>query len=738
VTPLLQSSMFVHPQFAWVAACVAGLPVLIHLINRRRCRREPWAAMRFLLAASRRSARRMRIEQWLVLLVRIAIVSLLALAVARPFFPSLPLASLGTRRVHHILLIDNSFSMSAPASSSVDARSGRVPTRFERAVAACRELLAAIPDGDAISLVTMADPARQIISHAAYDRRGIREQLGRLRVSQRATDTHGALAAALSILEQSRFPPANRVVHLIGDFPASQWFDAGEGSTATVGLARQVADRAGLVFVHVGEGDSADHVVPNLAVTDVRSTSAVAGAELPLRLHVEVANYSSQVARGVSMQVIVDGSIVRRAPLQPIGAFATRTMSLSFAMGQPGQHVLNVAIESARRDALPPDNARFHALDILESQPVLLVDGRPDATSLGGACGYLAAALAPQTESSLPNMFSPRVIVDRDLSFEPLGDYGVVALCNVPRLDPAEWQRLESFVAGGGGLLVFFGERTDVANYNENGFRGGQGVLPCRLGAAVQAPASAATAERFLPGEFKHPALVDFSENPDSGLFLARIRRYVTVADEASDARVPLRYTSGQPALLTKRLGDGRCALFTTSSDMSWSNLPAKGDFVPLMVNWVSYLSPTRSARRVLRVGDSIVEPLAPHEASFALRVRTPGGDTHDARVEAVGDKLFMRFGPLEQAGVYDVSVGRRRVSYVANIDASESDLRTADVDRLRTALQCAFTHVESGDWVRAVAARASSNEVGGMILLLVLALVIFESWLTGTVGAYR
>jgi len=744
VTSLLQSSMFVHPQFAWVAACVAGLPVLIHLINRRRCRREPWAAMQFLLAASRRSSRRMRIEQWLVLLVRIAIVSLVALAIARPFFPALPLASLGTRRVHHILLIDNSFSMSAPASPLSGGQLGGHSTRFLQAIAACEELLASIPDGDAVSLVTMASPAKPVISHPAYDRRGIREQLFRLRVSQRATDTHGALAAALAIVEQSRFPPANRVIHVVSDFPASQWLDASHGATATVELARKLADSASLVFVHVGDDDAPNGDTPNLAVTDIRTTSSVAGAELPLRLHVDVANYAAQIARDVSMQVSVDGNIVRREPLQPIEPFATATVSLSLAMSRPGPRAINVSIESARRDALPQDNARFHTVDLLEAQPVLLVDGQPDASPLGGACGYLSAALSPQTESPSPNMFTPRVIADGDLSLEPLGDYGVIVLCNVPRLDPTEWERMESFVVGGGGLLVFCGERTDIVNYNEKGYRGGQGVLPCQIAAPVRSPSSSdgrdrfSRGERFLPGAFEHPALVDFSENPDSGLFLARIRKYVTVVDESSDARVLLRYTNGQPALLTKQSHSGRCAMFTTSSDMSWNNLPAKGDFVPLMVNWVSYLSPTRSARRVLGVGDSITERLEPHEASLSLRVQTPEGDRRDGRLEAVGDTLLMRLGPLEHAGVYDVSVGKRHVSYVANIDAQESDLRPADVDKLRDALSCSFTYVESYDWVRAVAASGASNEVGGIVLLLVLALLVFESWLTGTVGAHR
>ncbi len=65
-------------------ALVAVVPVLIHLWSRRRYDEVPWAAMRFLLAAIRKNARRWRIEQLLLLAVRIFLLVLLAIALADP------------------------------------------------------------------------------------------------------------------------------------------------------------------------------------------------------------------------------------------------------------------------------------------------------------------------------------------------------------------------------------------------------------------------------------------------------------------------------------------------------------------------------------------------------------------------------------------------------------------------------------------------------------------------------
>ena len=65
-----------------VTAGAASVPIVIHLLNRRRFRIVPWAAMRFLLAAQKKNTRRMRLEQLLLLAVRTLLVLLLVLAMA--------------------------------------------------------------------------------------------------------------------------------------------------------------------------------------------------------------------------------------------------------------------------------------------------------------------------------------------------------------------------------------------------------------------------------------------------------------------------------------------------------------------------------------------------------------------------------------------------------------------------------------------------------------------------------
>ena len=74
---------FLNQTLLWGIAAIS-VPIIIHLLNRRRFRRVPWAAMRFLRVSVEQNQRRMKIEDWILLLVRCGLVALLALLMARP------------------------------------------------------------------------------------------------------------------------------------------------------------------------------------------------------------------------------------------------------------------------------------------------------------------------------------------------------------------------------------------------------------------------------------------------------------------------------------------------------------------------------------------------------------------------------------------------------------------------------------------------------------------------------
>ncbi|MBA2482778.1 MAG: BatA domain-containing protein [Planctomycetes bacterium] len=95
-----------HPALLGGLSLIA-VPVIIHLLLRKRPRPRPWAAMRWLLAAARKAQRRYRLTNFLLLLCRCLIVAIIALMVMRP---SLAGIGGGSRLT---LVVDRSASMAA-------------------------------------------------------------------------------------------------------------------------------------------------------------------------------------------------------------------------------------------------------------------------------------------------------------------------------------------------------------------------------------------------------------------------------------------------------------------------------------------------------------------------------------------------------------------------------------------------------------------------------------------------
>ena len=101
---------FLNPALL-AGALLFTVPLIIHLLNRQRHKRRPWAAMDFLLRAYQKTRNRLRRENLLLLLLRCLVPIALAFAIARPILSDAA-ALLGQETSdHHIVVLDGSYSM---------------------------------------------------------------------------------------------------------------------------------------------------------------------------------------------------------------------------------------------------------------------------------------------------------------------------------------------------------------------------------------------------------------------------------------------------------------------------------------------------------------------------------------------------------------------------------------------------------------------------------------------------
>jgi len=182
-----------HPAILIAGLSAVALPIIIHLLMRRRRKPVRWGAMRFVVEAYRKSQRKLTIERWLLLAARCLLLAIAALVLARPLTGALSGAS-GVKQTVY-LLVDDSLT----ASAIVDGKTG-----LDRSKIAASEAISALRPGvDQVGLITLAEPAQGLVVPPSSDLQAVGVLLGEIKLkSSRASLTAGLAIAGGAMTAQ--------------------------------------------------------------------------------------------------------------------------------------------------------------------------------------------------------------------------------------------------------------------------------------------------------------------------------------------------------------------------------------------------------------------------------------------------------------------------------------------------------------------------------------------------------
>ncbi|MFO0723719.1 MAG: BatA domain-containing protein [Myxococcota bacterium] len=659
----------------------AALPIIIHLIHRRKPRRQPFAAIELLLRSIERVERRFRLRRWLLLATRILLMCALPLAAARPWFGStaaVAAASQGPRRL--AIVIDASLSMRARYAGGSSA--------FERAVVAARTLVERMGAEDQALFVVAGAKPRLVPPRPIAAKSALLAELDKLKPTFEYGDLAPAITAGAEALrvpdKEGEATSSAASVIVLSDIAGHGIRRAAElsiddaGTRATLELIDVVQD--------VKVADRRNYGVSELAITPatgrgpgtvdvtvkIRGFSADRGEKRPAE-PVDITLRSGDADLYAGSVDVAPAGIVDK--------------TLGHAFPSAGYAPVQVVLQS---DALAEDDTRYAIADVRRAIRTLVVDGAPSGVPKESETFYLMAALAAGASDQPP----PRVVTADDLAREDLaGVYDVIVLAGVPAFAPADGPRLLSFVENGGGLLISAAEGLDVDFYNSElgallprGFRGLKMLGDVAGSSGVQT---------LKDPKLDHPVLTVFDEGAQGGLLSARTRGYLLLEPERKKpATVLLRYEDGQPALLESRQGRGRVMLLTTSIDRDLSDLPIRPAFLPLI------------RRVLLHLGDALARPPEPEvlvgeprtiqlPAGMQLaEVVGPSGEVRRFGLDEISRDGTVVFDDTRIPGHYTVRAAVRGApepvpgaSFAVNVDPRESDVRPLEVEEAEAVL---------------------------------------------------
>lgn len=663
----------------WAAA--AALPLLIHLWTKRQFRETRWAAMTFLLAAMQKHSRRIRLEQWLLLAIRVAIPLLLALALANPMqlgsaiWRGLTGQGLNDRG-HCLLVIDGSFSM--------DYRAAGV-SRFDEARRLASELIDSNPQGTGYSILLMGQPTQTIIGDPAFEANDVKQELAALQL------THGSagLLNTLQTIEQTLADaekkhgvlPQRRIVFFT-DLGKNTWNEINSGECLQK-LANLEQKGIGVSLVDVGQEGASNH-----AITELVAESPWITLHEPTTFRVDLQNETAAGAvptpQRVTVALFVDGQRVNE---QRVDLPANGRASLSFVqrLDAPGEHVVAAALID---DHLPIDNHRWRWVDVRKALSVLCIEGR------FGEADHLMIALRP--EKSEAGRIEVRRATESELIEADLQQYDIVALCNVGRLSQNEGQVLRQYVERGGNLLVLLGDQVQGASYNE-ALAGEQPLLPATIGEVKRG-----VELRVDPLQYRHPLIAAFRGHQRSGLLTTPVWTYHQL-QTLPDSRTALGLSTGDPAFVEREYGRGRCLLLAIASSPQsldrtvepprpWSSLSTWPSFPPLIQESAAFVAANEDRDRTAEVGQSIEGLLTTALAKPVVLLKKPDGS--EDRLAVTDDQGRTRWVVPGQSrsGAYSLhstETGEPKLaSFVVNPDTRESNLERIAVGSLPETLR--------------------------------------------------
>jgi Mg-chelatase subunit ChlD len=710
----------------WLAA--AAIPIALHLLHRRQQQVLPWAAMQLLRQVINQQARRMRIEQWLLLALRTVALLLLATALARPWLArpaDAAAVEAGSPPELWVLVLDSSYSM--------QTREGDV-SRWDLAQRRALELVSSLRLGDAVSLLRLASPSHAVILEPAYEQDRVAQEIERLQVLDGGADLASSLdlvEAVLRSVEQSPRLPRTVHVRYLTDLAEATWQAATSGP-----LRSRLAAVQGQAHSFEIESFSSP-AVPNVAVTDLRTSQPFALPSRPLTVTATVHNFGSQPLSRLPVQFQTDGKTVRTEFIDcPPGEARTVVADLD----PPRAPFWMLSVELPH-DRLTVDDSRTVIVPVRKRLRVACIEDQP------GAARMVALSLAPQPLGPLQEgVFQVETVGLFELTAQRLAGWDAVVLCNIAELNPLQVVSLRMFAQRGGAVLHLTGPDTDPRNWNSDD---GPGSLAALKLVEVSAEGDYAVD----PLGYASPVARPFADYPDAGLLTTPVFRYWRVALDADVAHlIDLGLSNGEPWILRRGLGIGTVVTML-SSPIPDAAVAARGDawnaigtwpsFVPLMQQLVQTATGGSGQEHTFTVGEPLRGLLPADSQTVAVRVAGPDGTVSNFSVTGnaglsepgVTEPLLWTYDATAQAGIYEVQIGPGVVEpYAVNIAPTQSSLATVAAGELPHAAGRADS-AAPGTAVGSLTATGDQDRLARQLLLILLGTLVCESLLAWNMG---
>ena len=668
--------------WATLAAIGVAVPIIIHLLYRKNRKETDWAAMELLRRALVVRSGQIKLEDFIILLLRCLTLLLLAAALLRPILKDSDL--IGDQKVGMVVAIDDSLSMNHGAT-----------TRFENAIEKARQVIGTSQPGDKISIVflnerSIDDPNKIPLRAADYDPTKINSILDEAKKSG-ASNHQSNLENSIPLLKEmsEEMKAGTKEIHIITDAQQSDWNGL---SSEAKGMLAEIPASIYILPVNSENDD-------NRSITSLKYVSGSLNNSGVARFEATVKNFGTNDANSGNIEFYQDGNLVNRQTLGVIDSGSSKVIPFLANYNKPGDLSITAKIS---KDNLSEDNFRNIVVNVRPDIRVLCATDSLNEGLSNSTNGLFFLENALRLRSSDEEAGIQVTSVDSsDLTLEKLNDYDIIILANVSSPSVEITNRLKTFTENGGGLILFAGENINAEQYGQTFGTTSESILPAIIGNKKTASEENENLYSLDVPTSDHPLATVIRSMSEEMINDAKIKSLVELQPTQGSQVILSLVEDKSPVLVSKEVGNGSVILCSTSADRSWSDMVLHPIYA-IMIQQAVTTTTSRPESRVAMVHSSKtinIEGVMPSNAKLQKMIIS-GEETENeiqtTEIKTSQDnnsfKAEIDAQDINETGVYQITNNEGKIlgAIAVNSNPSESNVKVAATDALNESIGAA------------------------------------------------
>jgi len=625
----------------------ASIPIIIHLLNLRKLKVIEFSSLQFLKEMQKNKMRKIRIKQILLLILRTLAIVFLVLSFSRPTIRNINLAGLGAEVKNTIIIVVDD----TPSMSVEDKRGSYI----SQAKKLAEKILESSEEGDEIYLIKFSDLNVLREDFEPTSKNIAEREIENIEVKDVSKNFVDVFISVSKILDKTK--NISKEIYLLTDF---QKTNLPEDLSSLPKLDKSFDANTRVYVFNIGEKEAF-----NISIDSIQVLTKIFEINKPVNVSVSLTNHSSENGVNVSSNLFFNDKKVAQKGID-IKGYSSGNFSFT---GHTRDYGFNSGRLEIEDDDFLKDNFRYFNFFVPEKIKVLMVsDNQNDL--------FFINLVLSQTidENSEPVFSITQTTTQFFNSYKP-ENYDILIISSPEKI--FNLSPLKNYIQNGGRTVILPGINSSVIAFSKAieslGLNSISGVTGSKD--------SKSSFTRFKEIDFKHPIFSGiFSENVQKKIESPKIFYSFNYKPNLNGKEI-ISLENNYSFLAEEKLGNGVVLLFTAALDLSWSELPLKPIFVP-MINRIALYANSNGSNFNFLAGEEIqFKPFK--RITGQLKILAPDGKEIVFSSENLG-KDFVNLGKFEVAGNYKIFEDEKLIGIVSvNIDARESNLTKLEEEQL-------------------------------------------------------